>query len=113
ETTTADLSLSYRTYGYGDFEGNVDYECPTPSGSLVVFAGVCVGICLCGLVGNGIVMWSLGFHIKQNPFNIYILNLAVSDFSLLLMFFLLLLAVLMPVAFCLHSFISFYRDFVF
>ncbi|XP_009989831.1 PREDICTED: mas-related G-protein coupled receptor member B2-like, partial [Tauraco erythrolophus] len=54
--------------------------------------GVCIGISLCGLVGNGIVMWFLGFHMKQNPFTIYILHLAEADFSLLLLFFLLLLA---------------------
>uniref|UniRef100_A0A663FC95 G-protein coupled receptors family 1 profile domain-containing protein n=1 Tax=Aquila chrysaetos chrysaetos TaxID=223781 RepID=A0A663FC95_AQUCH len=44
---------------------------------------VCMGISLCGLVGNGIVMWFLGFHMKHNPFTVYILNLAVADFSLL------------------------------
>nr|XP_009486827.1 PREDICTED: mas-related G-protein coupled receptor member H-like [Pelecanus crispus] len=47
-------------------------------------------MCLCGLAGNGIVMWFLGFHMKQNPFTVYILNLAVADFSLLLLFFLLI-----------------------
>ncbi|XP_025071688.1 proto-oncogene Mas-like [Alligator sinensis] len=38
----------------------------------------------CGMVGNGIVIWFLGFHIKRNPFTVYILNLAVSDFGYLL-----------------------------
>ncbi|XP_029431359.1 mas-related G-protein coupled receptor member H-like [Rhinatrema bivittatum] len=39
---------------------------------------------LFGLVGNGIVIWFLGFKIKRNKFTIYILNLAMSDFLFLL-----------------------------
>ncbi|XP_050753246.1 mas-related G-protein coupled receptor member H-like [Gymnogyps californianus] len=41
-------------------------------------------ICLCGLVGNGAVLWLLGFHIRRNPITAYILNLAVADFTFLL-----------------------------
>nr|XP_006110403.1 mas-related G-protein coupled receptor member H-like [Pelodiscus sinensis] len=41
-------------------------------------------ICLLGLVGNGIVIWFLGFRMKRNPFTVYILNLAVADFGFLL-----------------------------
>ncbi|XP_078247796.1 mas-related G-protein coupled receptor member H-like [Pogona vitticeps] len=38
---------------------------------------------LAGFVGNGTVIWLLGFHTKRNPFTIYILNLSVADFSIL------------------------------
>ncbi|XP_075784619.1 mas-related G-protein coupled receptor member H-like [Pelodiscus sinensis] len=41
-------------------------------------------ICLLGLVGNGIVLWFLGFRMKRNPFTVYILNLAVADTGFLL-----------------------------
>nr|CDG86299.1 TPA: Mas-related G protein-coupled receptor G2 [Loxodonta africana] len=41
-------------------------------------------VSLCGLVGNGIVIWLLGFCIKRNPFSVYILNLAIADFTFLL-----------------------------
>uniref|UniRef100_A0A8C3MNH8 Uncharacterized protein n=1 Tax=Geospiza parvula TaxID=87175 RepID=A0A8C3MNH8_GEOPR len=41
-------------------------------------------ICLCGLAGNGAVLWLLGFHIRRNPITVYILNLAVADFTFLL-----------------------------
>ncbi|XP_049676940.1 mas-related G-protein coupled receptor member H-like [Accipiter gentilis] len=41
-------------------------------------------ICLCGLVGNGAVLWFLGFRIRRNPITVYILNLAVADFTFLL-----------------------------
>uniref|UniRef100_A0A8C8RP61 G-protein coupled receptors family 1 profile domain-containing protein n=1 Tax=Pelusios castaneus TaxID=367368 RepID=A0A8C8RP61_9SAUR len=40
--------------------------------------------CLFGLMGNGIVFWFLSFHIKRNPFTIYIFNLAAADFGCLL-----------------------------
>ncbi|XP_054841961.1 proto-oncogene Mas-like [Eublepharis macularius] len=50
-------------------------------------------ISLIGLVGNGNVIWLLGFHIKRKPLATYILNLAVADFGSLL--FLLLLNILM------------------
>ncbi|XP_009459752.1 PREDICTED: proto-oncogene Mas-like [Nipponia nippon] len=114
KTTTTDLSLNYMTSGYADYRENIEYECSRVPYGLVVFAGVCVVISLCGLVGNGIVMWFLGFHMKQNPFTVYILNLAVADFSLLLLFFLLTLAFLSLTAMCsyLHYFLSFYTDFV-
>ncbi|XP_060099060.1 mas-related G-protein coupled receptor member H-like [Heteronotia binoei] len=48
-------------------------------------------ISIFGAVGNGIVIWLLGFRIKRNPFMTYILNLAVADFG-----FLLSLSVLLP-----------------
>uniref|UniRef100_A0A8C3UB44 G-protein coupled receptors family 1 profile domain-containing protein n=1 Tax=Catharus ustulatus TaxID=91951 RepID=A0A8C3UB44_CATUS len=83
--------------------------------SLIAFAGMCLGISLCGLAGNGVVMWFLGFHTKQSPFTVYILNLAVADFSLLLLFLLLILAFLVEAAFCtsLFPFIHHYSYFVF
>ncbi|XP_054841903.1 mas-related G-protein coupled receptor member H-like [Eublepharis macularius] len=47
-----------------------------------IFISVFV-ICIVGAVGNGMVIWLLGFRIKRNPFITYILNLAVADFGLL------------------------------
>ncbi|NXT50452.1 MAS protein, partial [Pluvianellus socialis] len=41
-------------------------------------------ICLCGLVGNGTVLWFLGSHLRRNPITIYVLNLAVANFAFLL-----------------------------
>ncbi|KAG8522566.1 Mas-related G-protein coupled receptor member D [Galemys pyrenaicus] len=45
-----------------------------------------VPVSLCGLPGNGAVVWLLGFRIKRTPFSVYILNLACADFSYLLCF---------------------------
>lgn len=40
--------------------------------------------CLCGLVGNGQVIWILGLRTERRNFMIYILNLAIADFGTLL-----------------------------
>ncbi|XP_010280250.1 PREDICTED: mas-related G-protein coupled receptor member H-like, partial [Phaethon lepturus] len=50
----------------------------------VAVDGVTLLICLCGLLGNGAVLWLLGFRIRRNPITVYILNLAVADFTFLL-----------------------------
>ncbi|NXE28554.1 MRGX2 protein, partial [Ardeotis kori] len=112
ETNTTELPLNYLTSEHEDYEEDLKYECFRTSYGLTVFISICMGISLCGLVGNGTVMWFLGFHMKQNPFTVYILNLAVADFSLLLLFFLLFSTVLSFIAFCsyLYNFISFYLD---
>ncbi|PKU31677.1 mas-related g-protein coupled receptor member h-like [Limosa lapponica baueri] len=114
ETNTTDLSLNYTTSGYVDYGENMEYECSRLPHGLMVFAGVCMGISLSGLVWNGIVVWFLGFHMTKSPFTVYILNLAVADFSLLLLLFLLLLAILSLTSFCsyLSHFIYFYINFV-
>ncbi|XP_020826516.1 mas-related G-protein coupled receptor member A-like isoform X2 [Phascolarctos cinereus] len=49
----------------------------------IIIPYLTVLISLVGLVGNGIVLWLLGFRIKRNPFSVYILNLAGADFVFL------------------------------
>ncbi|XP_049636865.1 mas-related G-protein coupled receptor member X4-like [Suncus etruscus] len=49
-----------------------------------VINNVIMLICLCGLVGNGIVIWLLGFCMKRNAYGVYILNLAIADFTYIL-----------------------------
>ncbi|NXE15588.1 MAS protein, partial [Lophotis ruficrista] len=111
ETNTTELPPNHPTFGY---EEAFKYKCLRPSYGLMVFIGICMGISLCGLVGNGTVVWFLGLHMKKNPFTVYILNLAVADFSLLLLFFLLIVAILSSIAFCsyVYKFISFYLYFL-
>ncbi|XP_009459750.1 PREDICTED: proto-oncogene Mas-like [Nipponia nippon] len=41
-------------------------------------------ICLCGLVGNGAVLWFLGCRVRKNPITFYVLSLAIADFTFLL-----------------------------
>ncbi|XP_010568197.1 PREDICTED: mas-related G-protein coupled receptor member X1-like [Haliaeetus leucocephalus] len=44
----------------------------------------CLISAVCGMVGNGIVLWYLGFRIRRNHFTVYIVNLAAADFGYLL-----------------------------
>ncbi|XP_014734176.1 PREDICTED: mas-related G-protein coupled receptor member H-like [Sturnus vulgaris] len=115
ENSTTNFTLNNTIYGSLDWEEFITSECLSIPCTLIAFAGVCLGISLCGLAGNGVVMWFLGFHTKQSPFTVYILNLAVADFSLLLLFLLLILAFLTVAAFCTSLFplIHHYRHFVF
>ncbi|XP_054028002.1 mas-related G-protein coupled receptor member H-like [Dryobates pubescens] len=84
ETITTDLSLRFTTTTYPELEeSNYDW-CKTVSEDVLVIACVCSCISMCGLVGNVWVLWLLGFRMKQNPFTVYVLNLAIADFLLLL-----------------------------
>ncbi|XP_016154345.1 PREDICTED: mas-related G-protein coupled receptor member H-like [Ficedula albicollis] len=115
ENSTTNFTTNYTVFTSLDLEEFITSECLSIPYSLIGFAGLCLGISLCGLAGNGVVMWFLCFHTKQSPFTVYIVNLAVADFSLLLLFLLLILAFLTIAAFCtpLFPLIHHYRYFVF
>ncbi|XP_036136932.1 mas-related G-protein coupled receptor member A6-like [Molossus molossus] len=51
---------------------------------VIIVVAVVLLIDLFGLVGNGTVIWLLGFRVKRNLFSVYILNLAIADFLFLL-----------------------------
>ncbi|NXL84216.1 MAS protein, partial [Alectura lathami] len=57
-------------------------------------------ICLCGLVGNGAVLWLLGPRVCRNPIAIYVLNLAVADFTFLFSVTVALMIFYGPRSFC-------------
>ncbi|XP_029431710.1 proto-oncogene Mas-like [Rhinatrema bivittatum] len=63
------------------------------STSDIALGSACLLISLIGLVGNGIVLWFLGFRIKRNKFTVYILNLAMADFLFLLCYCSLLICI--------------------
>ncbi|NWS49676.1 MRGX2 protein, partial [Probosciger aterrimus] len=100
ETNTTDLSLNSTRSGNWSYEGNDEYPCLRAPHGFMVFMFVCMGICVFGMVGNGIVLWFLGFQMKRNHFTVYILNLAVADCSLLLLFLLFMLAYFMKRVIC-------------
>ncbi|NXX43484.1 MRGX2 protein, partial [Tricholaema leucomelas] len=109
---TTDPSLHNLTSGYEDFGGNTDHTCLILL-ELTAIAAVCMAISLCGLVGNSLVLWFLDFHVKHSSFTKYFANLVAADFTLLLVVFLLMLAVLRFSTFCLHDLIPLYIQFVF
>lgn len=49
--------------------------------SVLFYLTLAVG--LGGLLGNGLVLWHLGFHIRKGPFSVYVLHLAAADFLFL------------------------------
>lgn len=70
-------------------------------------------ICLCGLVGNGAVLWLLGFCIRRNPITTYILNLAVADFTFLLFMVTSVLLYIMENIFCSNAVALVYQRLLF
>uniref|UniRef100_A0A8C6N912 Uncharacterized protein n=1 Tax=Melopsittacus undulatus TaxID=13146 RepID=A0A8C6N912_MELUD len=100
DTNTTDLSLNYTHDGNWSYEWDTENSCGDSFDGYVVFFLVCMVICVFGMVGNGIVLWFLGFRMKRNPFTVYILNLAVADCSMLLVYFLLTLAYLNVTIIC-------------
>ncbi|XP_075784621.1 proto-oncogene Mas-like [Pelodiscus sinensis] len=82
-----------------EYEHN-DTECPEFDAPEVTFISITVIISVLGLVGNGIVLWFLGFHMKRNPFTIYVLNLAVADTGFLLYSLAYLAAYMVEYLFC-------------
>ncbi|NXX43483.1 MRGX1 protein, partial [Tricholaema leucomelas] len=112
EIITTDSSLSNLTYEYVDYGGSSEHICFIVP-ELKAIAAVCIAVSLCGLVGNGLVLWFLGCPVKRNPFTLYTESLAVADLCMLLMWFLLMLAVLSFSAICLNDLISVYIQFVY
>ncbi|KAL8181618.1 UNVERIFIED_CONTAM: hypothetical protein K2H54_013396 [Gekko kuhli] len=77
-------SISYENVSEGILSRNATDYGREMSIDIVVFGISMWVICIFGAVGNGIVIWFLGFRIKRNPFSTYILNLAIADFGVLL-----------------------------
>ncbi|XP_077789760.1 mas-related G-protein coupled receptor member H-like [Podarcis muralis] len=78
-------AVTYKEYNgtynsSSDDQGNFKYK----EYEVSIIYGFILVICFVGFLGNGTVIWLLGFHIRRNPFTTYILNLAVADFALLL-----------------------------
>ncbi|NXN33374.1 MAS protein, partial [Nycticryphes semicollaris] len=84
DSNTTDFSLVYSSFEYEDSLPVTEYWCISCNYTALIIPGFFIVICLCGLVGNMMVVWFLGFHMKKNPFTVYVLNLAIADFSLLL-----------------------------
>ncbi|XP_014407161.2 LOW QUALITY PROTEIN: mas-related G-protein coupled receptor member G [Camelus ferus] len=48
-----------------------------------VVSYITLAVSLGELVGNGLVLWHLGFHMKKGPFSVYVLHLTTADFLFL------------------------------
>uniref|UniRef100_A0A8D0F8Q0 G-protein coupled receptors family 1 profile domain-containing protein n=1 Tax=Strix occidentalis caurina TaxID=311401 RepID=A0A8D0F8Q0_STROC len=83
---------------YGD--GHNGTRCFAEHIPEIVTGSITLLICLCGLVGNGAILWLLGFRIRRNPFTAYLLNLAVADSCFLLCTSVFLVIYHMPMLSC-------------
>ncbi|XP_008496550.1 proto-oncogene Mas-like [Calypte anna] len=112
ETNTTDLSLNNMTDGpLEDEKIDIQPLCKADY-SVLITAVVSIAISLCGIVGNMVVIWFLGFHMRRNPFTVYVLNLAVADFSLLLLLLVDLLVYIISEHSCYFSFKLTIADYV-
>nr|XP_020664784.1 proto-oncogene Mas-like isoform X1 [Pogona vitticeps]XP_020664793.1 proto-oncogene Mas-like isoform X1 [Pogona vitticeps]XP_020664801.1 proto-oncogene Mas-like isoform X1 [Pogona vitticeps]XP_020664808.1 proto-oncogene Mas-like isoform X1 [Pogona vitticeps]XP_020664816.1 proto-oncogene Mas-like isoform X1 [Pogona vitticeps]XP_020664823.1 proto-oncogene Mas-like isoform X1 [Pogona vitticeps] len=57
---------------------------------------VSVSICLCGLIGNGVIFWFLCTRIKRTRFTIYIFNLVAADLAVLVYYILVFILFVTP-----------------
>ncbi|XP_077209027.1 mas-related G-protein coupled receptor member H-like [Paroedura picta] len=80
-------------YTYANYDNNSISYNPSDNGPQVWFKDIFVQLIpvaflltsTFGALGNGAVIWLLGFCIKRNPFMTYILNLAVADFGVVIL----------------------------
>uniref|UniRef100_A0A8V5GFQ7 Uncharacterized protein n=1 Tax=Melopsittacus undulatus TaxID=13146 RepID=A0A8V5GFQ7_MELUD len=114
DTNTTDLSLNYTYDGNWMYDWFSEYNCGDSFNGYLILFLACMVICVVGMVGNGIVLWFLGFQMKRNPFTVYILNLAVADCSILLVYFLFILWFLKTSIICygLDIFLIFFFNYV-
>ncbi|XP_070604785.1 mas-related G-protein coupled receptor member H-like [Erythrolamprus reginae] len=49
----------------------------------IILQGITLIICCVGVLGNGYIIWLLGFQIKKTSFTTFILNLGIADFGFL------------------------------
>ncbi|XP_070604777.1 mas-related G-protein coupled receptor member H-like [Erythrolamprus reginae] len=79
------LDTTENYFEYNNTNDSYEYEEGIYPSYLETFALVDITfiICCIGFVGNGYIIWLLGFQIKTNSFTTFILNLAVADFGFL------------------------------
>ncbi|XP_009511320.2 proto-oncogene Mas [Phalacrocorax carbo] len=94
-------SAPMESTAYGD--GHNATWCLAQHTPEIITGSITLLICLCGLVGNGSILWLLGFRIRRNPFTAYLLNLAVADTCFLLCTSAFLVIYHMPMLSCFQS----------
>uniref|UniRef100_A0A8B9D149 G-protein coupled receptors family 1 profile domain-containing protein n=1 Tax=Anser brachyrhynchus TaxID=132585 RepID=A0A8B9D149_9AVES len=88
--------------GHGPGDGDNGTRCFAGHVPEIVISSIMLLIGLCGLVGNGTILWLLGFHIRRNLFTSYVLNLAVADACFLLCTSVSLVMYHVPMLSCFH-----------
>ncbi|KAL7984038.1 hypothetical protein Chor_002608 [Crotalus horridus] len=81
-SSLADLNATENYYGYNDASEHTEQHAPSVL-ELILWTGITLTVCCIGFVGNGYIIWLLGFQMKRNCFTTFILNLAITDFGFL------------------------------
>ncbi|XP_070798081.1 mas-related G-protein coupled receptor member H-like [Pituophis catenifer annectens] len=84
-SSLGDLDAAENYYEYNNSNDLYVYAegiTPFDLGGIALMAIILITCCI-GLVGNGYIIWLLGFQSKRNGFTTFILNLAIADFGYL------------------------------
>ncbi|XP_058034832.1 mas-related G-protein coupled receptor member H-like [Ahaetulla prasina] len=83
-SSLGDLDAKQNYYDYNNISDSYEYTEEVLSDlGWNVWISIILTTCCVGFVGNGYIIWLLGFQIKRNCFTTFILNLAVADFGYL------------------------------
>ncbi|KAK9402955.1 Mrgprh: Mas-related G-protein coupled receptor member H [Crotalus adamanteus] len=81
-SSLGDLNATENYYQYSNASEHIEQLGPSVLG-LILWTGITLMFCCIGFVGNGYIIWLLGFQMKRNCFTTFILNLAIADFGFL------------------------------
>ncbi|XP_039225824.1 mas-related G-protein coupled receptor member H-like [Crotalus tigris] len=84
-SSLGDLDATENYYGYNDTIDSFEYTEEMPPSVLgwIALVGITLMACCIGFMGNGYIIWLLGFQMKRNRFTTFILHLAITDFGFL------------------------------
>ncbi|XP_039225823.1 mas-related G-protein coupled receptor member H-like [Crotalus tigris] len=85
-SSLGDLDATENYYGYNDTIDSFEYTEEMPPSVLgwIALIGITLMACCIGFMGNGYIIWLLGFQMKRNRFTTFILHLAIADFGFLM-----------------------------
>ncbi|KAK9402980.1 Mrgprh: Mas-related G-protein coupled receptor member H [Crotalus adamanteus] len=85
-SSLGDLDATENYYGYNNTIDSFEYTEEMPPSVLgwIALVGITLMACCIGFMGNGYIIWLLGFQVKRNHFTTFILNLAIADFGFLM-----------------------------
>ncbi|XP_029142422.1 mas-related G-protein coupled receptor member H-like [Protobothrops mucrosquamatus] len=84
-SSLGDLNATKTYYGYNNTIDSYEYTEEIPPSVLggIPWTSITLITCCIGFVGNGYIIWLLGFQMRRNCFTTFILNLAIADFGFL------------------------------
>ncbi|KAK9402959.1 Mrgprh: Mas-related G-protein coupled receptor member H [Crotalus adamanteus] len=78
-SSLGDLNATENYDGYNNAREHTE-QLTLSDVEVILWRGIILMVCCIGFVGNGYIIWLLGFQMKRNCFTTFILNLAIADF---------------------------------